>query len=601
MKSNCVLSDSFVKGKAMRKILSYLTAKEWIFTIIAIIMALSSIYTDMSIPSQMSKVTTLIQTPDTTIEDIAAEGLMMIAYAFIGLMFSVIMMFLSAKVGTAMAMRIRKAVFDKTLSFSMKEMGDFSTSSLITRCTLDITRIQNIFSVGILLLFKAPVTAVWAFSRILGKDYRWTITAGIILAGVLIFMIVIVAAVLPLVSKMQAENDNINRISREHITGIRVVHAFNAFKFQDEKFDYANESLSNLNRKSSFRTSTFAPGLDIASNLLNISIYAVGAIVIGSSADSEKIGLFSDMVTFSSYALLVMAAFIQLLIVFLGLAKGIASIRRINEVLDREIEIVDGEEKEEITKTGTIEFKNVDFRYPGAAGMALSDINIRVEKGQTVAFIGATGSGKTSILNLIPRFYDVENGEIKVDGRNVKDYKLKDLRNRIGYIPQKSMLFSGTVAGNIAYGDNGRFKATITEIMKAAEVGQAKEFIEKKEGGYAARVSEGGKNYSGGQKQRLTISRAIARDPEIYLFDDSFSALDYKTDRILRKKLKEVAGDATVIIVAQRIGTIRTADRIYVVDEGRIVGSGTHSELLKECDVYKEIAKSQMTEEELRA
>ena len=585
----------------MKKIISYLQAREWTFLIIAVALALFTIYTDMSIPNQMNKVTILIQTPGSAISQIVDEGLLMLLYAFIGLVCSVIMMLLSAKVGTTMAMRVRAAVFDKTLAFSMNEMSDFSISSLITRCTLDITRIQNVFSTGILLMFKAPVTAVWAFSKILGKDYRWTIVVGIILLAVLIFMVVVVACVIPLTTKMQTENDNVGRISREHITGIRVVHAFNAFKYQQDKFEKSNEELTDLSRKSSFRTSTFSPGLDIATNLLNITIYTMGAIIIGSAAAGDRIGLFSDMVTFSSYALLVMAAFIQLLIVFLGLAKSISSIKRINEVLNKEIEIVDGEEKQEITGQGTIEFRNVDFIYPGAGEIALRNINIRINKGETVAIIGATGSGKTSILNLIPRFYDVFGGEILVDGRDVRDYKLKELRNRIGYIPQKSTLFSGTIANNIAYGDNGRFKATITEIKKAAEVGQSKEFIEKKEGGYAAKVAEGGKNYSGGQKQRLTISRAIARDPEIYLFDDSFSALDFKTDKILRSKLKETAGDATVVIVAQRIGTIRSADKIYVVDEGCIVGEGTHNELIKTCEVYQEIAKSQMTEEEMLA
>lgn len=585
----------------MKRLLSYLTLKEWVFTVIAIALAICSVYTDMTIPDQMKKVTALLETPGTAVSEIAFEGLIMVAYAFAGFLCSVVMMFLSAKVGTFMAMRVREAVFNKTLSFSMNEMADFSTSSLITRCTLDITRIQSVFSTGIILLFKAPVTAVWAFSKILGKNIWWTVTTGGILFCLLIFMIIIVATVVPLVGRMQKENDRVNRISREHITGIRVVHAFNAFKYQEKKFEEGNDSLTDLSRKSSFRTSLFSPGLDIASNLLNIGIYGVGAIVIGSAAGAQKIELFSDMVIFSSYALLVMASFIQLLIVFLNFAKGITSIKRVDEVLSKEVEIVDGEEMQEELHQGTIEFKNVDFKYPGAGDYALKDINISVNKGETVAFIGATGSGKTTILNLIPRFYDIDSGEITVDGRDVRDYKLNNLRNKIGYIPQKSMLFSGTIAGNIAYGDNGRFKATLTEIKKAAEVGQAKEFIEKKEKGYASIVAEGGKNYSGGQKQRLTISRAIARDPEIYLFDDSFSALDFKTDKILRSKLKEVAGEATVIIVAQRIGTIRNADKIYVVDEGRIVGEGKHNDLIKNCEVYKEIAMSQLTEEELLA
>ncbi|MBO4395341.1 MAG: ABC transporter ATP-binding protein, partial [Eubacterium sp.] len=394
----------------------------------------------------------------------------------------------------------------------------------------------------------------------------------------------------------QKQVDNVNRVNREHLSGIRVIHAFNAFDYQEERFGEVNESLFKASRSVDRRTGLFAPFMTSMMNLLNVLIYFVGAFVISGAASGDRLQLFSDMVTFSSYAVLVMSAFVQLLLIYIGIVKAMASWDRISEVLKSDISIQDGADEQEDKKDGSIVFENVSFEYPGAGGYALKDINLSIKKGQTVAFIGATGSGKTSILNLIPRFYDATKGRVLVDGKDVRDYKLRDLRNKLGYIPQKSMLFSGTISDNIAYGDNGRFQATLTEIKKASEVGQAREFIEKKEGGYDAKVAEGGKNFSGGQKQRLTISRAICRDPEIYLFDDSFSALDFKTDRMLRDRLKEVAADATVLIVAQRIGTIMGADCIYVIDKGQIVGAGKHDELLSSCPIYQEIASSQMME-----
>lgn len=582
----------------MKTILSYLSKKDRLFLILAIAISLGSIYTDMAIPNQMNRLTEMIHNKSSEVSDVAVQGAWMVGYAFLGLILTLLMMYLSAKVGTHLAMQLRGAVFDKTLSFSMKEMGQFSPSSLITRCTLDITRIQTVFAIGSILIFKAPITAIWAFSRILGKNMWWSISTGAILLVVILFLVFVIIGVIPLVNEMQKDNDRLSKISRENILGIRVIHAFNAFKYQQDRFDVENAALTDVSKKVSKRTSIFAPFLDAASNFLNIAIYGIGAIVIGSATVGERIGLFSDMVTFSSYALLVMAAFIQLLIVYVALVRCATSVKRVSEVLNCQVEIKDGLEQQEITKSGTIEFRHVSFRYPNTKENALSDINISINKGETVAFIGATGSGKTTLLNLILRFYDVDSGDILVDGRDVRDYKLKDLRNRLGYIPQKSTLFSGTIASNIAYGDNGRFKATLREVIKAAKVGQASEFIEQKEGSYSAKVSEGGRNFSGGQKQRLTISRAIAREPEIYIFDDSFSALDYKTDKRLRQSLKETAKEATVLIVAQRIGTIRNADKIYVIDKGRIVGEGRHDDLMTSCDIYKEIALSQLSESE---
>ncbi len=557
------------------------------------VFALCSIWTDMSIPDQMSKVTTLLQTEGSTVSDVTGNGVRMLLFALLGLLCTVATTYFSARVGAGLAMRVRGAVFDKTLDFSPEDSVHFSTSSLITRCTNDIVRIQTLFAAGAVLIFKAPLTAAWAFSRIVGQNPLWTAAVGVVFAIVLAFIVGIAWLVRPQIRKAQALMDDTNRVSREHLSGIRVIHAFHAFDYQKNRFETVNEKLKEISSRIDRRIALFNPFLDTMTNVLNVAIYCIGAIVIGTAAASDRIGLFSEMVTFSSYALLVMTAFVQLLVIYMGLVKALASIDRISEVLNTEIRIRDGANEEAETAKGTVEFKHVTFRYPNAGDDALTDISLSIKAGQTVAFIGATGSGKTSILNLIPRFYDVTGGQVLVGGKDVRDYKLKDLRNKLGYIPQRSILFSGTIADNIAYGDNGRFRATLTEIKHAAEVGQAKEFIEKKEGGYEAKVSEGGKNFSGGQRQRLTISRAIARDPEIYLFDDSFSALDFKTDRMLRDRLKEVAAGATVIIVAQRIGTIRGADQIFVVDQGRIVGSGTHDTLMETCPVYQEIALSQ--------
>ena len=580
----------------MKTLLRYLTRQEWMYLGVCGVFALCSIWTDLSIPDQMSKVTTLLQTEGSSIGDVTGSGALMLAFALLGLLCTVVTTYFSAKVGAGLAMRVRGAVFDKTLDFSPEDMGSFSTSSLITRCTNDIVRIQTLFASGAVLIFKAPLTAVWAFSRIIGQNPLWTAAVGVVFGIVVAFIIGIAAMVRPKIRKAQALIDDTNRVSREHLSGIRVIHAFNAFEYQKNRFENVNEKLKAISSLIDRRIAMFNPFLDTMTNVLNVAIYCIGAIVIGSAVASERIGLFSEMVTFSSYALLVMTAFVQLLVIYMGLVKALASIDRISEVLKSEIHITNGADDTAETEAGTVEFKHVSFRYPGAGDDALTDISLSIKAGQTVAFIGATGSGKTSILNLIPRFYDVTEGQVLVNGKDVRDYKLKELRNKLGYIPQRSILFSGSIADNIAYGDNGRFRATLTEIKHAAEVGQAKEFIEKKEGGYEAKVSEGGKNFSGGQRQRLTISRAIARDPQIYLFDDSFSALDFKTDRMLRERLKEVAAGATVIIVAQRIGTIRGADQIFVVDQGRIVGRGTHDELMKDCPIYQEIAQSQMTE-----
>ena len=580
----------------MKLFISFLKKKDRVILVFIVVLALLQVWMDIAIPGCMDEITTMIKTPGSTVGDVTKSGVIMFGMALLSLVGAIASTFLSAKIGAAFAMRIRAAVFDKTMDFSMEEMNRFRTSSLITRCTNDVTKIQVVFSAGLILLLKAPLEAVWAISRIYGKNWVWTLTVGVVFLIVIAFILIVARAVRSRIFEAQRQVDNINRVNREHLSGIRVIHAFNAFDYQEEHFGEVNEELFKASRSVDRRTGLFSPFMTSMLNLLNVLIYFVGAFVISNASSGNRLPLFSDMVTFSSYAVLVMSAFVQLLLIYIGIVKAMASWDRVSEVLKSDISIVDGKDEQEDKKDGSIVFENVSFEYPGAGGYALKDINLSIKKGQTVAFIGATGSGKTSILNLIPRFYDATEGRVLVDGKNVRDYRLRDLRNKLGYIPQKSMLFSGSIASNIAYGDNGRFQATLTEIKKASEVGQAKEFIEKKEGGYEAKVAEGGKNFSGGQKQRLTISRAICRDPEIYLFDDSFSALDFKTDRMLRDRLKEVAADATVLIVAQRIGTIMGADCIYVIDKGQIVDFGKHEELMQNCPIYQEIAASQMME-----
>lgn len=580
----------------MKSILKHVRKKEWILLSLICVLALVQVWMDIAIPDRMNRITTMLKTPGSTVADVTSSGAGMFGMAILSLLSSIVTVYLSAVVGAAVAMRVRGAIFDKTLDFSMEEMNRFKASSLITRCTNDVTKVQQAFSAGMVLMLKAPLTAIWAFTKIYGKNAVWTVTVGIIFAVVMIFIVFVAQVVRPKIYAAQGLVDQVNRTSREHLSGIRVIHAFNAFDYQARRFENVNENLRKTSVGVDRKMGLFSPFMTSMLSLLNILIYMTGASVIFKAGEGDKITLFSDMVTFSSYAVLVMSAFVQLLVIYIALVKSMASVDRISEVLTADISIKDGSDETSDTGEGTIVFENVDFAYPGSGDYALTNINISIEKGQTVAFIGATGSGKTSILNLIPRFYDTTNGRILVDGKDVRDYRLRDLRNKIGYIPQKSFLFSGTIADNIAYGDNGRFQATLTEIKKASEVGQAREFIEKKEGGYNAKVAEGGKNFSGGQRQRLTISRAICRDPEIYLFDDSFSALDFKTDRMLRDRLKEVAKNSTVIIVAQRIGTISGADCIYVVDKGRIAGFGKHDELLKTCPIYKEIVASQAME-----
>ena len=496
-------------------------------------------------------------------------------------------------------MNTRKKLFNQVENLDMHEVKKFSTSSLITRTTNDITQIQMFVAMGAQMLVRAPLTAIWAITKIAGKSWQWSITTGIAVVFLLAVMLTITSIVIPRFRIVQKMTDRINGVTRENLTGIRVVRAFNAERYQEKKFDTTNSELTKTQLFNERLLSVMSPTMYLTMNGVTLAIYIIGAYIINSAEFADKLFIFSDMIVFSTYAMHVIMSFLMVAIILMILPRAQVSASRINEVLRTEIKLKDGNFDGDTEERGTVEFRNVSFKYPDAEEYLLRDISFRANKGETVAFIGSTGSGKSTLINLVPRFYDATDGEIFVDGVNVHDYKQSALRERLGYVSQRAVMFNGTVESNVSYGDNGHGKADSKKIRKAIKVAQAKNFVEKMEGNYRAHIAQGGTNISGGQKQRLAIARAIARDPEIYIFDDSFSALDYKTDAALRHDLQEYTKDATSLIVAQRIGTIMHADKIIVLDEGRCVGMGTHKELMKSCEVYQQIALSQLTKEEL--
>ena len=584
----------------MFKLIKNFTKKEWILALMCLVLVVTQVWLELKMPDYMSEITKLVQTEGSQMKDILVNGGYMIACALGSLVAAVITGYITSRISSNFSKTIRKKLFNKVEDLAMQEVKQFSTSSLITRTTNDITQIEMLIAMGLQLLIKAPITAIWAITKILNKSWQWSaitaVAVGVLMTTIAILMVI----VLPRFKKVQKLIDKLNGVTRENLTGIRVVRAFNAEQYQEEKFDKANNNLTN---QQLFNQKVFAimqPMMYIIMYMATLSIYYVGAYLIKDAGMADKISLFGDMVVFSSYAMQVIMSFLMLAMIFMMLPRAQVSANRINEVLDTKISIKDGKIN---TKTnnevGTVEFKNVSFKYPDADDYLLKDISFKANKGDTVAFIGSTGSGKSTLINLIPRFYDATEGEVLVDGINVKDYTQEFLHNKIGYVPQKAVMFNGTVRTNISYGDNGKEKPTDEQIKKAIEVAQGTEFVEKMDGQYDAHMAQGGTNVSGGQKQRLSIARAIARNPEIYIFDDSFSALDYKTDSVLRKELKKYTSDATSLIVAQRIGTIMNADQIVVLDNGVIVGKGTHKELLKTCEVYKQIALSQLSKEEL--
>lgn len=586
----------------MIKILKFLTKKDWLFILCSFVFVVAQVYLDLKLPDYMSEITMLVQMPGSEMSEILNAGGYMLLCALGSLVASFIVGYFAARIASNLSWILRSDVYDKIEGFSMAEINKFSTASLITRSTNDITQVQNIVAMGLQLIMKAPITAIWAIGKILGKGWEWTIATGIALLTIILLIAIIMVFVVPRFKKVQGLTDKLNLVTRENLTGIRVVRAYNAEGYQSEKFENVNNEVTKNNLVINRSMGIMMPGMMFVLNILSLSIYLIGAYLINNASMENKMTLFSDMIVFSSYSMQVIMAFIMLTMIFIMMPRASVSAKRILEVLNTKESIIDGDGNvKHTTDEGEIEFKNVSFRYPDAqdSEYVLRDINFKAKAGQTVAIIGATGSGKTSLINLIPRFYDTCEGEVLVGGVNVKHYKQKHLNNILGYVHQKAVLFTGNVSSNVAYGDNGKGEYSHEDIKKAIDIAQGTEFVSKMEDTYKSSIAQGGTNVSGGQRQRLSIARAICREPKIYIFDDSFSALDYKTDRKLRSVLKKETKGATNLIVAQRIGTIIDADKIIVLDEGQIVGMGTHEELMKNCKVYQEIAYSQLSKEEL--
>lgn len=585
----------------MRRILHYLSRKQWLMIGLIVSLIIVQVWLDLKIPELITRITALVQTPVSLVSDIWQTGAIMMLAAFGSLVSAIVIGFLAARIGARFAQRLRSLLFNQVESFSMQEINRFSTASLITRSTNDITQVLMIIVMGVQVLIKAPIMAVWAISKIYDQGREWTLVTAIGVLVVFVLVGLLILFVMPKVRRMQILTDNITRVMRENLTGLKVVRAYNAVAYQTAKFEAANEELTDTQLFTTRSMSLMMPVMSTMMGGISVVIYWIGARMIDSAAAADKLPIFSNMVVFSNYAMQVIMSFMMLSMIFIMYPRASVSASRINEVLDTEAEILDGPYREPVPgHEGEIEFRDVGFKYPDASEYVLCEISFQAKPGETVAFIGSTGSGKSTLLNLIPRFFDASEGEVLVGGRNVKDYTHRGLLNQMGYVPQRAVLFSGSVASNIAYGDNGRADFEF-DIEQALSVAQAKDFVDKMDGGVDAPIARGGTNVSGGQKQRLSIARAIARKPDIYLFDDTFSALDYQTDAKLRSELKRVTGDVTTLIVAQRIGTIMGADQIIVLDEGRIVGRGKHRELLRDCRVYQEIAASQLSEEELAA
>ncbi len=578
-------------------ILKYMSAKHWAAIAVCVVLVAVMVYLELEIPGYMTSITAQLTRMDTDMDVVLSDGGMMLACAFGSLVVSVVVGCLAAWIATSFSMRLRDLEYSAVQSFSLEEMNRFSTSSLITRSTNDITQIQMTTAMGLMIMIRAPIMAVWAITKILDKNWEWTVATAVGVVAIVTIISIVMLYAIPRFKRIQGLTDNVNRVTRENLSGIRVVRAYNAESYQEAKSEEANRELTDTNLSANRAMATMFPAMMLVMNGLSLAIYWIGATLIDAAAMQDQLVLFSDMVVFSSYAMQVVMSFIMLVMIFMILPRAMVASKRVQEVINTVPSIRDGPGAD-APREGTVEFRNVSFRYPGTSGDVLHDVSFTASKGETVAIIGATGSGKTTAVDLIPRLYDATGGQVLVDGVDVREYRLQDLRDRIGYVPQKAFMFKGTIESNVRYG-HGSEASTEEQVRRAVGIAQAAEFVESKEGGYGSEVAQGGTNLSGGQRQRLSIARAVCRDPEIYIFDDSFSALDYRTDRVLREALKREVSGATMLIVAQRIGTIIDADRIVVLDDGEVVGMGRHEELLRTCPVYLDIARSQLSDEEL--
>lgn len=585
----------------MVKLLRNLTKREWALAAVALVFIVAEVWLELTMPEYMAEITRLVQTEGTVMSEILGAGGMMLLCALGSLAGTVVTAVCAARIAANFSGTLRGKLFRKVQSFSMEEIGRFQTASLITRSTNDVTQVQMLIVMGLNVLLKAPIMAVWAICKIAGKEWQWTMATGITILVLLAVVGICLFLALPKFKKMQQLTDDLNRVTRENLTGLRVVRAYNAERYQEQKFEDANDALTSANLFTMRTMSFLMPSIQMIMSGLSLAIYWIGAVLINEVGMADKLRLFSDMMVFSQYAVQVVMSFMMLVIIFILLPRALVSARRICEVLDTQTTIREGEKTEgKPEKAGEVEFKNVSFQYPDAEGCVLNHITFTAKKGETVALIGSTGCGKSTVINLIPRFYDVTEGQVLVDGVDVREYRQKSLRNKIGYVSQKATLFNGTIRSNIAFGDNGKGEKMLEDnVEEAIATAQSKDFVEGIKDTYDGYVAQGGSNFSGGQKQRISIARAIARKPEILIFDDSFSALDYKTDRRLRETLDRECAQTTRIIVAQRIGTIRDADRIIVLDKGEIAGMGRHEELMENCKVYQQIALSQLSKEEL--
>ena len=629
----------------MIRICKYLSKAEWFQLFVGLLFIVAGVWLQLKLPDYMADITRLVETPNSEMHDVWVAGGKMLAVALGAMLTTVAVGFITARVSASFTQRLRSMQFRRVESFGPEELNRFSTASLITRSTNDVTQIQMFLTMGLLMLVQSPIMAVWAIAKIAGKGVEWTAATGVSLVLVMGAVAIIMAMVMPKFRSMQALTDNINRVARENLTGLRVVRAYNAEDYQQGKFDKANRDLTETQLFTNRAMSIMMPLMNTVMNGLTLAVYWIGAYLIDAAGLMDKLKLFSNMVVFSSYAIQVIMSFLMMSMVFVLWPRADVSAKRILEVLDTEPHVTDGTRTEGAKNAdgtlvrGRVEFRDVSFTYPDAREPMLEHVSFTAQPGQTVAFIGSTGSGKTTLVNLVPRFYDATDGQVLVDGVDVKDYTLQSLRDKIGYVPQQSVMFKGTVASNVAFGDKSqagvlpagesmadveiadtstpqgraREKALLAEsehgttlseaqmedVRQAVAVAKADEFVTRMDGTYEAPIAQGGTNVSGGQKQRLSIARAVWRHPEILVFDDSFSALDFRTDHDVREALAREAGDATKLIVAQRIGTIMDADRIIVLDQGRVVGQGTHKELLRDCEVYRQIAESQLSEAEL--